>query len=214
MVVEYRWVPGYRLNDELNYPTASAVIDSWPRDAIFMLDLCKLRFAHSLLYNYIMLHVEAMWKIVLHVHRPLHTTILIYYPSYPTYVSCKLHRIAFRKSCCPDSAISLVWPLPIFNQAMMGLLLAFLDRVCGPIFFARRQLISNQTNVAVIGLTACVLTYSRSAGVAYFAAGAVLCTLSVKLLKRAIRQPRPRITGTHQKRTYGCALLGLVHVPL
>lgn len=36
------------------------------------------------------------------------------------------------------------------------------------------------------------------------------CSLSVKLLKRAIRQPRP--SGPHQKKTsYGCVSLDLLH---
>ncbi|KAF9464683.1 hypothetical protein BDZ94DRAFT_1161591 [Collybia nuda] len=59
-----------------------------------------------------------------------------------------------------------------------------------------------QTNITVITLTACTILFTRSAGVAYFAVGAVSCSLSVKLLKRAIRQPRP--SGPHQKKTsYG-----------
>ncbi|KIY50869.1 PAP2-domain-containing protein, partial [Fistulina hepatica ATCC 64428] len=47
------------------------------------------------------------------------------------------------------------------------------------------------TNVVTIGFTTLVLLYTRSPGVAYFTAGAVFCTLSVKSLKKIIRQPRP-----------------------
>ncbi|OJT05935.1 hypothetical protein TRAPUB_3225 [Trametes pubescens] len=49
-----------------------------------------------------------------------------------------------------------------------------------------------------------VLLYTRSAGVAYFTAGAVLCSLTVKVLKRCLRQPRPVITANgKRKKTYG-----------
>jgi len=57
----------------------------------------------------------------------------------------------------------------------------------------------------VIALTACSLLYTRSIGVAYFAAGAVTCSLSVKVVKRLVRQPRPPpIVGRKLKTTYGC----------
>ncbi|KAJ3571885.1 hypothetical protein NP233_g3457 [Leucocoprinus birnbaumii] len=49
----------------------------------------------------------------------------------------------------------------------------------------------DKTHPVVIGLTGSFLLYTRSAGVAYFAAGASTCSLTVKLIKRAIRQPRP-----------------------
>ncbi|KAJ7632601.1 PAP2-domain-containing protein [Roridomyces roridus] len=59
----------------------------------------------------------------------------------------------------------------------------------------------DHTNITVTGLTAVVVLFTRSAGVAYFSAGALACSLSVKVLKRAIRQPRPKkSTG---KKTYG-----------
>lgn len=57
------------------------------------------------------------------------------------------------------------------------------------------------THVNVTAFTALFLLYTRSAGVAYFCAGAVSCSATVKLLKRAIRQPRPEKLGG--KRTYG-----------
>ena len=46
----------------------------------------------------------------------------------------------------------------------------------------------HQTNIVVTSLTACCVLYTRAAGVAYFALGAVCCSLSVKLVKRLIRQ--------------------------
>ncbi|KDR81596.1 hypothetical protein GALMADRAFT_59207, partial [Galerina marginata CBS 339.88] len=62
-----------------------------------------------------------------------------------------------------------------------------------------------QTNITVIGLTASFVLYTRSAGVAYFAAGAVFSSLSVKFgLKKIIRQPRPpHIPGRKVKVSYG-----------
>lgn len=60
-----------------------------------------------------------------------------------------------------------------------------------------------QTNPIVTSLTACTVLYTRSAGVAYFAAGAVACSIAVKLVKRLIRQPRP-VHPTSRKKTYGC----------
>ncbi|TDL28245.1 PAP2-domain-containing protein [Rickenella mellea] len=62
----------------------------------------------------------------------------------------------------------------------------------------------NQTNLTVTSLTACFILYTRSAGVAYFAAGAVTCSLTVKVLKHILRQPRPDpIHPSRKKRTYG-----------
>ncbi|KAF9564670.1 PAP2-domain-containing protein, partial [Agrocybe pediades] len=49
----------------------------------------------------------------------------------------------------------------------------------------------DRTNVTVIGLTALFNLYTRSAGVAYFTVGAVGCSLSVKVIKKFVRQPRP-----------------------
>ncbi|KAJ7063246.1 PAP2-domain-containing protein [Mycena amicta] len=59
----------------------------------------------------------------------------------------------------------------------------------------------DKTNLTVTALIALVIVYSRSAGVAYFASGALSTTLSVKyIVKRIIRQPRPVLSG---KKTYG-----------
>ncbi|KAF8516733.1 hypothetical protein BU17DRAFT_50707, partial [Hysterangium stoloniferum] len=58
-----------------------------------------------------------------------------------------------------------------------------------------------QTNVIVTSLTACVQIYTCSAGVAYFCAGALACTLSAKGIKRLIKQPRP--VGISKKLSYG-----------
>ena len=65
-----------------------------------------------------------------------------------------------------------------------------------------------KTNVVVTSLTALVIVYTRSAGVAYFAAGATACALSVKLvIKRIVRQPRPThlvsSKTSRPKKTYG-----------
>lgn len=75
------------------------------------------------------------------------------------------------------------------RQHLTGFTLSFLDRTHG----------------IVVGLTAAFLLYTRSAGVAYFAAGASTCSLTVKLIKRAIRQPRPppSIAGRRVKASYG-----------
>ncbi|KAI0634293.1 hypothetical protein C8Q77DRAFT_1217500 [Trametes polyzona] len=60
------------------------------------------------------------------------------------------------------------------------------------------------TNAIVTTLTASVLLYTRSAGVAYFVAGALLCSLTVKVLKRCLRQPRPVVVvDGRRKKTYG-----------
>ncbi|KAJ7452442.1 PAP2-domain-containing protein [Mycena galericulata] len=59
----------------------------------------------------------------------------------------------------------------------------------------------DRTNLTVTLLTASAILYTRSAGVVYFGAGALACSLSVKILKRGIRQPRPASRG--QKKTYG-----------
>ncbi|OSD01054.1 PAP2-domain-containing protein [Trametes coccinea BRFM310] len=64
----------------------------------------------------------------------------------------------------------------------------------------------DQTNVIVTTLTACVLLYTRSVGVAYFVVGAVLCSVTVKILKRCFRQPRPVtviVNGRRRKKSYG-----------
>jgi len=65
-----------------------------------------------------------------------------------------------------------------------------------------------KTNFTLHGLTACLILYTRSAGVVYFAIGAVFCGLSVKVVKEIIRQPRPPpiniIPGRKLKASYGC----------
>lgn len=62
----------------------------------------------------------------------------------------------------------------------------------------------HQTNGIVTSLTAAFVLYTRSAGVAYFAAGAVSCSLTVKLIKRGIQQPRPPVlAGRKVKASYG-----------
>ncbi|KAI0271363.1 hypothetical protein BC834DRAFT_859145 [Gloeopeniophorella convolvens] len=68
--------------------------------------------------------------------------------------------------------------------------------------FALRLL--DRTNLVVTALTASVVLYTRSAGVAYFSVGALACSLTVKVLKRVLRQERPvQITHRRQKQTYG-----------
>ncbi|KAJ7273697.1 phosphatidic acid phosphatase type 2/haloperoxidase [Mycena haematopus] len=57
-----------------------------------------------------------------------------------------------------------------------------------------------RTNLVVISITAVGILWTRSAGVAYCGAAAVACSLSVKILKHGIRQPRP-VLG--RKKTYG-----------
>ena len=60
-----------------------------------------------------------------------------------------------------------------------------------------------QTNAIVTALTAVFMLYTRSAGVAFFIVGAVLCSLIVKTLKRCFRQPRPVVVNGRKKKTYG-----------
>ncbi|KAF8212253.1 phosphatidic acid phosphatase type 2/haloperoxidase [Mycena galopus ATCC 62051] len=60
--------------------------------------------------------------------------------------------------------------------------------------------IFERTNIIVISLTGVGILWTRSACVAYCGAAAVACSLSVKVLKRGIRQPRP-VLG--KKKTYG-----------
>jgi len=60
------------------------------------------------------------------------------------------------------------------------------------------------TNLVVTALTAFAVLYTRSVGVAYFSAGALACTVSVKILKLVLQQARP-VQTTHykQKQSYG-----------
>jgi dolichyldiphosphatase len=62
---------------------------------------------------------------------------------------------------------------------------------------------SLQTSLIVTALSAFFLLYTRSAGVAYFCAGGVMCSWSVKLVKLAVRQPRPPAHPSQKKTTYG-----------
>jgi hypothetical protein len=62
---------------------------------------------------------------------------------------------------------------------------------------------SLQTSIVVTALSAFFLLYTRSAGVAYFCAGGVMCSWSVKLVKLAVRQPRPPAYPSQKKTTYG-----------
>ncbi|KAJ6596877.1 hypothetical protein DFH09DRAFT_1132998 [Mycena vulgaris] len=59
----------------------------------------------------------------------------------------------------------------------------------------------DRTNLTVTALTATAILLTRSACVAYLGAGALACVISVKILKRGIRQPRPALRQT--KKTYG-----------
>ncbi|KZT74977.1 PAP2-domain-containing protein [Daedalea quercina L-15889] len=62
----------------------------------------------------------------------------------------------------------------------------------------------DETHTVVTGLTACFILYTRSTGVAYFAGGAVLCSTTVKVIKRFVRQPRPvQVIRGKRKTSYG-----------
>ncbi|KAI0307736.1 hypothetical protein B0F90DRAFT_1807153 [Multifurca ochricompacta] len=62
----------------------------------------------------------------------------------------------------------------------------------------------DRTNLVVTALTAFTVLYTRSAGVAYFSAGALACAMSVKAIKPFFRQTRPaQTTQRKQKQTYG-----------
>ncbi|KAF7294948.1 Galactose oxidase [Mycena indigotica] len=66
----------------------------------------------------------------------------------------------------------------------------------------------DKTNFTVTTLTAAVILFTRSAGVAYFGSTVLATTLSVKyVLKRLIKQPRPPVG---RKKTYGCAFRELL----
>ncbi|KAF8965185.1 phosphatidic acid phosphatase type 2/haloperoxidase [Flammula alnicola] len=61
-----------------------------------------------------------------------------------------------------------------------------------------------KTNITVTALAAAFILYTKSAGVFYFTAGATVCSLSVKIVKRFVRQPRPpHIPGRKIKVSYG-----------
>ncbi|KAI0347690.1 PAP2-domain-containing protein [Trametopsis cervina] len=62
----------------------------------------------------------------------------------------------------------------------------------------------DKSNVVVSGVTALTILYTRSAGIAYFAAGALVCSRVAKFLKRFVRQPRPfNPRPRRQKVSYG-----------
>lgn len=62
----------------------------------------------------------------------------------------------------------------------------------------------NHTNLVVTALTAFAVLYTRSVGVAYFSAGALACTVTVKILKLVLQQARPvQTTEYKQKQSYG-----------
>ncbi|THU89510.1 hypothetical protein K435DRAFT_674621 [Dendrothele bispora CBS 962.96] len=64
----------------------------------------------------------------------------------------------------------------------------------------------DRTNLTVTALTAAFVAFTRSAGVAYFIGGAVACSMSVKVVKKFVRQPRPVIqSSSHRrpKKSYG-----------
>ncbi|KAJ3733017.1 hypothetical protein DFJ43DRAFT_272771 [Lentinula guzmanii] len=58
----------------------------------------------------------------------------------------------------------------------------------------------DKTNSTVISITACFLLYTQSSGVAYFALGTAACIMTVKMIKKLIRQERP---GNKRRKTYG-----------
>ena len=63
---------------------------------------------------------------------------------------------------------------------------------------------TSQASPVVTGLTAVTLLYTRSVGIAYFCAGALACTISVKLLKPILGHARPKqTTSPRRKQTYG-----------
>ena len=60
-----------------------------------------------------------------------------------------------------------------------------------------------ETNLTVTSLTALYIAYTHSAGAVYFSVGAVMCSLTVKAVKRIIKQPRPE--HQHQRKvSFGC----------
>ncbi|KDQ63325.1 hypothetical protein JAAARDRAFT_53549 [Jaapia argillacea MUCL 33604] len=60
-----------------------------------------------------------------------------------------------------------------------------------------------KVNWVITALTAGFILYTRSSGVVYFTSGAVLCSLTAKLLKRVVRQPRPLSRPEKKKASYG-----------
>jgi len=75
-----------------------------------------------------------------------------------------------------------------------------------PIISQMWMTVLDRTNIIVTGMTACFVLYTRSAGVAYFSIGAVCCSLTVKVVKRVIQQPRPppeAVLRRKAKKSYG-----------
>ena len=63
---------------------------------------------------------------------------------------------------------------------------------------------TSQVNTIVAGLTAVTLLHTSSIGIAYFCAGAVACTISVKSIKQILRHARPmQTTSRRPKETCG-----------
>lgn len=88
-------------------------------------------------------------------------------------------------------------------------ILSFLDKVRRLSFMPSSRIDSHcfhEADTIVISLTAACILYTRSVGVVYFAAGASTCSITVKLIKRAIRQPRPPphvLVGRRVKVSFG-----------
>lgn len=61
--------------------------------------------------------------------------------------------------------------------------------------------------MTVAGLTGASILYTRSAASVYYTAGAIFCSLSVKVIKRLVKQPRPPPTARKTKKSYGCVVL-------
>ncbi|KAF9532964.1 hypothetical protein CPB83DRAFT_589943 [Crepidotus variabilis] len=61
----------------------------------------------------------------------------------------------------------------------------------------------DRTDFTVAGITGASVFYTRSAAAAYYTAGAIFCSLSVKVIKRLVKQPRPPPTARKLKKTYG-----------
>jgi len=64
----------------------------------------------------------------------------------------------------------------------------------------------------VTGLSAGFLAYTRSVCAAYFCGAALGCALSVKVIKKFVRQPRP--PGVTTLKSYGYELNAIVYCAL
>lgn len=98
------------------------------------------------------------------------------------------------------------------NNLVWNAWLAFLDKVSDLCFYqcgCREKVFMEKVNFTVTASTACFILYTQCAGVIYFTTGAVFCSLSVKVVKRIIRQPRPpNLPGRKLKISYGCVTKG------